>query len=112
MKIVCSLIFSSHVAYLLSSPVFSSYPLLSSSSSSSYPSHSSLSQVVREVESDSAHVTTWSGGATRKDFTVTKVTEYFWQVRLHLPLLLSPPPPPSPPSTSPFRRRCSGSCSP
>jgi hypothetical protein len=33
---------------------------------------------VREVESATSHVTTWSGGGSRKDVLVTKVTEHFW----------------------------------
>jgi arsenate reductase-like glutaredoxin family protein len=36
-----------------------------------------LRETVREVESDTKHVTTSILG-TRKDYTVTKVKEYFW----------------------------------
>jgi GTP cyclohydrolase I len=38
-----------------------------------------LRTVTRDVESATSHVTTWSGGFTRKDTVVTRVTEYFWQ---------------------------------
>ncbi len=38
-----------------------------------------LRTVTRDVESATSHVTTWSGGYTRKDVVVTRVTEYFWQ---------------------------------
>lgn len=38
-----------------------------------------LRTTVREVESPTAHVTTYSFGVTRKDTVVTKITEHFWQ---------------------------------
>jgi len=38
-----------------------------------------LRTTVRDVESATSHQTTWSGGYTRKDVVVTKVTEHFWK---------------------------------
>jgi hypothetical protein len=38
-----------------------------------------LRKTVREVESETKHVTTTTLFGTKKDFTVTKITEWFWQ---------------------------------
>ena len=36
-------------------------------------------EVKREVKSDTKHVTEWSGGHKRTDYTVTTVIDYFWK---------------------------------
>lgn len=46
-----------------------------------------LRTTVRDVESATSHQTTWSGGYTRKDVVVTKVTEHFWKFDVKYELL-------------------------
>lgn len=51
-----------------------------------------LRKTEREVESDTKHVTNSTLFGTSKSYTVTKITEWFWQFTVKVPRYLSPPP--------------------